>query len=228
MENFDSASKAYNEAMDRASNDLLVFAHQDVYFPDGWFSALSATIAALDRQHIRWGVLGSFGSSRSIHGGAGRVYTNGRGLHGNSIQEPTEIETLDEIVLVLRKSSGLRFDESLPNFHLYGTDICLIAQEAGYRNFAIPGLCIHNTHQLITLPREFYACYRHIKRKWSRRLPIYASCMKISRFDESLLIKKFQEFKAEVLGNAKGPRQRVNDPRSLLEQCAAESNSCRA
>jgi hypothetical protein len=51
--------------------------------------------------------------------------------------------------------------------------------------------------------------------------------MKISRFNESLLIKRFQEFKAEITGDNKAAKKRVDDPRSLLTQCGAEGRFCR-
>ena len=57
-EGFSSASLAYNSAIDEAQNDLIVFVHQDIYFPEGWFENL----AALHR--------GARSSTRSL-GGAG-------------------------------------------------------------------------------------------------------------------------------------------------------------
>ena len=68
------------------------------------------------------------------------------------------VQTLDEIVLILKKSSGLRFDDSLPHFHFYGTDICLRAAQRGMRSYAISAFCVHNTHQTLVLPEEFYEC----------------------------------------------------------------------
>lgn len=218
QEGFTSASLAYNSALHKARADILVFVHQDIYLPARWFERVDRAIRTLNEAGIPWGVLGAFGSRRGASGGLGRVFTNGMGLHGNVIKSPEPVETLDEIVLILRKSSRLRFDPDLPYFHMYGVDICLSAREVGLTNFAIPAFCVHNTHQLLELPSEFYRCYRFIKRKWSRYLPIFASCMTVTRFDSELRRKQLEEAFARVFWRSRKPRQRVADPRSLLPE----------
>ena len=217
-EGFTSASLAYNSAINEAGADILVFVHQDIYLPARWFEQVNHAIQTLEAAGIQWGVLGSFGSRKGAFGGVGRVFTNGLGLHGNPIRSPEPVETLDEIVLILRKSSGLRFDSNLSHFHMYGVDICLSAREAGLTNFAIPAFCVHNTHQLLELPAEFYHCYRFIKRKWSQYLPIYASCMTVTRFDGKLRRKQMEEIFGRVFHRNRKPVQRVADPRSLLSE----------
>jgi hypothetical protein len=162
--------------------------------------------------------LGSFGSSRSAHGGLGRVFTNGLGLHGNPIEKPEPVETLDEIVLILRKSTGLRFDPAFPHYHMYGADICMAARRAGLGAFAIPAFCVHNTHQLLELPREFYECYRFFKTKWSAYLPIAASCMSVTRYDRELRKKRLAELFARLRPRHRPAAQRVDNPRSLLPE----------
>lgn len=210
---FSSASLAYNSAIDDAENDLIVFVHQDVYLPDRWFADLQRCVEKLDEEGTRWGVLGCFGSRRNAEGGLGRVYTRGLGKHGNRLIRPEPIETLDEIVLVLRKSSGLRFDSNLPHFHLYGTDICMEARDRGLINYAFQGFCVHNTHQLLTLPQEFYRCYHYVRKKWTKYLPIYASCMKISMLNGELYRKRISETYHKLRGRPCEPLTRADDPR---------------
>lgn len=217
-EGFTSASLAYNSAIEEARADILVFVHQDIYLPVRWFERVNHAIQALEAASVPWGVLGVFGSRKGAFGGMGRVFTNGLGLHGNPITSPEPIETLDEIVLILRKSRGLRFDSDLPHFHMYGVDICLSARQAGLTNFAIPAFCVHNTHQLLELPLEFYRCYRFIKRKWSQYLPIFASCMTVTRFDGELRRKQLEEAFGRLFYRSRRPLQRVADPQSLLSE----------
>jgi glycosyltransferase involved in cell wall biosynthesis len=217
-ENYPSASLAYNSAIDEAENEIIIFIHQDIYLPETWFSDLSRCLSYLEERQINWGVLGCFGSRENADGGLGRVYTTGLGLHGNKIDEPEPVETLDEIILIIRKSSGLRFDPSLAHFHLYGTDLCLSAKEKGMANFAFQGFCIHNTNQLLSLPEEFYACYRYIKRKWAKFLPIYTSCLTISYFDKALYRKRAREIFKKVLGKTGVPLLRIDDPRVVFDE----------
>ena len=213
-----SAALAYNSALDESQGEFVVFAHQDIYLPALWFKRLEHSIDTLASSGLRWGVLGCFGSRADAFGGVGRVYTHGLGLHGNPIAKPEVVESLDEIVLVLRRSSGLRFDPALPHFHLYGVDISMAARSAGMDNYAIPAFCVHNTNQLLELPPEFYECYAFVKRKWEQYLPIAASCMTISHRDLALRRKKGEEFLARLLRRRLQALKRVDDPRSLLPE----------
>ena len=38
------------------------------------------------------------------------------------------MQSFDELLIVLRRDSGLRFDEGLPGWHMYGTDIVQTAR----------------------------------------------------------------------------------------------------
>jgi hypothetical protein len=193
QEGFPSAATAYNAAIDRASNDLVVFCHQDIFLPESWISDLQIAVEHLEVQDPTWGVLGTYGETLNDQG-RGYIYSSGRSLLGRPLPHPVEVQTLDEIVLIVRKSSGLRFDDRLPHFHLYGADICLRAAQHGKKSYAIPAFCIHNTNQTLVLPKEFYASYRQLKRVWKRALPIQTTCIRVTRFDVPLYRRRLSEF----------------------------------
>jgi hypothetical protein len=210
---FSSASLAYNSAIEEAEHDSVIFVHQDVYLPDTWFADLNRCLVLLEATGTNWGVLGCYGFRKGSEDGLGRVYTRGLGWHGQQISRPEPVETLDEIILIIRKSSGLRFDPRLPHFHLYGTDICLMARARGMVSYAFQGYCVHNTNQLLILPKEFYTCYRSIRSKWAHELPIYTSCIKISRLNEQFHVRRLIEAKQRMFGMRSRPAKRVEDPR---------------
>jgi hypothetical protein len=212
QQNFVAATRAYNEALDRAAHDLVVFVHQDVYLPDGWFASLEKAIGSLERCGITWGVLGCYGVKQVSSENLGRIFTTGIGRHGCMLAEPEPIDTLDEIVLVMRKSSGLRFDEQLPHFHMYGTDLCMTAAEKGLVNYAFQGYCVHNTNQILILPKEFYECYRYVRRKWAHRLPIRTSCINITLLNGDFHIRRLIEAKQKLFGMRSRPSKRLADP----------------
>jgi hypothetical protein len=214
---YSSAALAYNEAIEEAYNDVLIFVHQDVFFPQNWFLRLSNALNYLEKEQVNWGVIGCFGSRKESWNGVGRVFTTGMGLHGNEISKPEPVETVDEIVIIIRKSSGLRFDPSLPHFHLYGTDICMSARERGMGSYVVPAFCIHNTNQILKLPREFFECYKHIKRKYQRYLPIHTSCIKISKYDGEIYRRKIEEFIKKAIGKIELGEKRSEDPRILFD-----------
>ena len=86
--------------------------------------------------------------------------------------------TLDEIVLVIRRNSGLRFDPEL-GFHLYGADIAS-SGEQGLDVVALAAPCHHNSRS-IGLPEGFLASAEVFARKWSHRLPVATPCVIIDK-----------------------------------------------
>ncbi len=224
QEKFSSASKAYNDAIDKAQNDLIVFAHQDMIFPKQWLSQLESALKQLEAEDSNWGVLGCYGETRDPVG-RGYIYSSGLGVMGKPFKKPEPVQTLDEIVLVTRKSSGLRFDDQLPHFHLYGADICMSALETGRRSYAISAFCIHNTKQFLILPPEYYDCYRYFKTKWKDFLPIQTTCMRVTRFGVSMYRRKLLDLYLEHIKHKKLSADRVEDGRILLAEFGDASRS---
>ncbi len=177
---FSSAAKAYNDAIARSRNDLIVFAHQDILFPASWLSDLHSALRSLEVSDPKWGVLGCYGITPN-EDARGYVYSPRCGILGKPFDSPALVQTLDEIVLVIRKSSGLNFDWNLPYFHFYGADICMTAAERGMNSYAISALCIHNHEVVPRLPLEFYRACGHIRKRWKEFLPIQTTCAKITR-----------------------------------------------
>jgi hypothetical protein len=130
------------------------------------------------------------------------------------------IQTLDEIVLVFRRSSGLRFDDNLPHFHLYGTDICLRAARMGMTSYAIPAFCVHNAHQYTVLPPEFYACCQHIRRRWKEALPIHTTCVSITKWNLPVYRRRLREPYLRYIRQKAFMAPRSSDVTSLLEEAA--------
>jgi hypothetical protein len=216
---FTSASTAYNDAIRQAVNDIMVFAHQDILFPGTWIQDLVNEIARIENRDPRWGVLGCYGET--LHdNGRGYVYSPGRGFLGKPFIGGAEVQTLDEIVLILRKSTGLGFDATLPNFHFYGTDICMAAVAEGLKCYAISALCIHNSQQNLVLPPDFYSCYRHVKRRWAKFMPIRSTCARITRFDTDVYARKIREAILRIRKKRVGA-QRVQDGRLVLREMEA-------
>ena len=208
---FSSASKAYNDAIDKSRNDLIVFCHQDILFPKAWISQLELALDSLAMSDPQWGVLGCYGETLNDDG-RGHVYSPGRGILGGP-SEPAAVQTLDEIVLILRKSSGLRFDSQLPHYHFYGADICMEAAKRGMRSYAISAFCIHNSQLNLVLPKEFYEAYHYVKRKWRKVLPIRTTCIRITRFDREMYQRRVREL---FFGRKRVVAARVKDGRALL------------
>lgn len=175
-----SAALAYNQGLQDCLNDIIVFAHQDIFFPEEWDNNLFDIIAKLERANTKWGVLGCIGVTIN-NKITGYAHCNVNKLIGIP-QEPVETNSLDEIVLIINKNSNLMFDYNLPGFHLYGTDICLESLKMGYKNYVISNLCIHNNFDTRgKIPESFWHNVRFIKQKWNKHLPIQTTCFKIEK-----------------------------------------------
>lgn len=192
-EGFASAPLAYNYGLMRADGKLLVFAHQDVYVPEGWERFLLESVKGLENAGSPWGVLGLVG----VGGGGlvrGRVWSTGLAREvGAPVHGPEAAVSLDELLLVIRKDSGLTFDERLPGWHLYGTDI---VQEALRRNlgaYIIHAPVIHNSLPVARLDHGFTSCYNYLRQKWSSQLPVQTCCIRITRAGWPLMKRQVRQ-----------------------------------
>ena len=215
---YGSAAQAYNDAISRAQSDILVFAHQDMYFPEGWGERLMGTVEALEREDANWGVLGAWGVTES-GGRAGHVYcTAGIRMLGGAFEGVRQIRVLDEVVLIFRKARGLRFDEQLPGFHLYGADLCLEAERRDLKCYAMSAFCIHNSNMYSMLPWEFWKAYLMLRSKWKSRLPILTPCVLITRSCWPMLHWNMERAVSLLTGRNKPLGKRVENPATLYNE----------
>lgn len=218
QKDFPSAAKAYNDAIRKAKTDLVVFAHQDVYLPREWFDSVQGFLDLLSTKNTNWGVLGVWGLN-SAGAGAGFLYCTGAGAQlGKPAADISEVRALDEVVLILRKSSMLSFDEHLPGFHMYGTDICMAARRRGMKCYAISAFCIHNASGYRMLPAAFWKACFFIRKNWKSELPILAPCVKISYWCWPMARWNLVRAVNLIIGRDRPKIGRVPDPNQLYQQ----------
>ncbi|MGW8160330.1 MAG: hypothetical protein ACWGKN_17885 [Desulfoprunum sp.] len=192
-ENFTSASQAYNYGIANATGKFLVFAHQDVYIPAPWLHQMDNAINFLEKKRLPWAVLGAVG----VDGSGivkGRCWSTGLGREvGVSIREPEPAVSVDELIIIVRKRSGLTFDNNLPGWHLYGTDIVQEALKQDFGAYIIHAPVIHNSLPVLSLDAGFVECSRYLQRKWTHRLPIQTCCIRLTRFGWPLLYRRIRQ-----------------------------------
>lgn len=192
-----SASSAYSRAMGKATAEVLVFAHCDVYFPNGWFGRLAWEVGRLRHIDPNWAVAGvsSITPSGEL---VGKMFDTSLeplcaatlGVYGKPLQQPVPIVSTDELVLIVRRDSGVSFDCLLPEFHLYGTDIVLEAEKAGMLSYGLDMPVIHNAKPQLRLGPDYARAFRYMVRKWRHRLPIRTTCLTLSRSPLTLAITR--------------------------------------
>ncbi len=176
-----SMAKAYNSGLDSTQSDYAVLAHQDVYFPKGWRDKAAQTLADLTAAQPDWLVAGIYGVSlEGKH--IGRAWDVTMGLElGHGGFAPTPVQSLDELVLILRRGSGYRFDANLPHFHLYGTDIVQSAWAMGRSAWAVELPVVHNNRPIVSLAGGYLQAYRYAREKWRDKLPIETCVTTLTR-----------------------------------------------
>lgn len=170
---FRSAALAFRSATRKCRGEILVFVHQDVYLPANWPDQLQDSLRRLESSDPNWAVLGIYGVK--VNGEqVGCAWSSGLNtMVGQPFEEPAAIESIDEVLIVLRRSSGVEFDPDLPGYHLYGTDLVQTALSRGKGAYAICAPVIHNSRPALYLGSDYFASYRYVARKWRDRLPIH-------------------------------------------------------
>ncbi|MCZ6794458.1 MAG: sulfatase-like hydrolase/transferase [Planctomycetota bacterium] len=190
--NYANISELYQEALERARNDLVFFLHQDVYLPHGWEERMFAGLLQLEERDPDWGVLGAVGALVPLPDRPKEL--RGHWCDPNGYYRigplPHEVQSLDEQWLGIRRRSGVGFDPQLPGFHCYGLDLSLTARDAGKRSYAIDAFVWHKYRDsrgyLIgqqqesekirrrwgdEFMEEFQPAADYVERKWKKYLP---------------------------------------------------------
>jgi hypothetical protein len=216
--NAPSAAVAYNSALDATDAPVIVFAHHDVFLPRGWEDLLAARIHEANRTHPDWAVMGAFGIGLD-RAHLGPVWSSSLGaIVGRVPMTPTAVQSVDELLIVLRRDSGLRWDETLPGWHMYGTDIVQAARAKGLAALA-PGLpCVHNDAFHGALGRDFDEAYRFMQRKWAGQLPLTTPITKISRSGLHLLRDRWNNRRSSSV-RAGLAVETATDPREFARRC---------
>ena len=219
-----STAKAYNAGLDATDAPIVIFAHQDVYFPPGWETQLERAIAEVEASDPDWALLAPFGMTK---GGEhiGRVWTTSLSAEiGRPVTAPEAAETFDELVIVLRRASGIRFDDALPGWHLYGTDIVQTAKAAGKGAYVVHLPLVHNDKFYAQLGRDFATPYHYVRRKWRKALPLRTPVLWIRWHGLDLPWYELKSWRSVGKRNPHAGDAKA-DPRVYSAQCGWESGS---
>jgi hypothetical protein len=221
-EGFRSAGAAYNRALEETDADVLILLHQDVYLPRGYLAKLEAALHRLDEVAPAWAVAGVVGADEDglLHG---RVWSTGIGkVIGGHGTLPARVKTLDEMILFVRTSTGVRFDEGLPGFHLYAADIIEIAAVQGYSTWVIDAPAVHHSRPVINLDGGYKQAWYYLRRKWRDRLPIQNLVCAITS-SPLTVIEKDIRIRVKHRGRARRGAMAPEDPAAIAARLGFES-----
>lgn len=180
-----SAAEALNMGISKSRSDLVVLCHQDVMFYEKWVDMLFDRIDEVEKRTKKWGVLGTAGISKRDDT-VGAVYNMKGTLQWQASKRAKAypVQTVDEHCMIIRKSSGLRFDPKIFNgFHFYGPDMCLNAMSKGFTNFGILCPLVHDSASgsLVSGKREFMRLLNALAKKWRSQFPFIRTPTSIVR-----------------------------------------------
>jgi hypothetical protein len=156
-----NAAQGLNHGLATLSADWIVTVHQDVLFPEDFWQRLTSALAALPPDVAVAGLVGCERNGRF----RGHICDpNGHCFWGPL---PHPVLTLDEVLIAVRRSSGLRFSEDVPGFHCYGADLCCEAVRSGFRVMAIDAPLLHLSTGKIDPAYERAAAW--LLQKWGKQ-----------------------------------------------------------
>jgi hypothetical protein len=145
----------------------ILLCHQDLLFCEqGSFAVLADLIETLNRKDPRWCVAGNAGADTRARPA---LFIDDPSGNWRASNLPRRAITLDEDLLLLRRSHFPSVTPGLSGFHLYGTDLCLNASKMSRTAYVIPFLVRHLSAGDFTTP-QFSAALAAIENAWRPRL----------------------------------------------------------
>lgn len=134
-----SAYEAIAAFIKRSSGQYLIIVHQDVRCIDNK-EMLTACLSELTQLDRNWAVCGNAGN---LGYREKRYYINNAGEEIITHGLPARVSCLDENMLIINRDTNLTISADLDGFHLYGSDLCLVADFLGYSCYVIPFMVKH-------------------------------------------------------------------------------------
>lgn len=160
------AFEGLNAALNTARGRHIILCHQDVRLTHDTRADLNRALSELDRRDPAWALAGNAGGTAP-----GKLAIRISDPHGKDQRVgyfPARGQSLDENFIVVRANARIGFSHDLSGFHLYGADICQMAEVAGHTAYVID---FHLTH-LSPGRRDhaFALAEAAFERKWHRAL----------------------------------------------------------
>lgn len=191
MNTFDAYS-GINHMLNISTGQYIILCHQDVVIRYDDESILFERLLQLDKKDKNWALAGNAGGIDLRHTAAIITDPNGTIIRGRF---PQRVKSLDENFIIVNQCNRIAASGDLTGFHLYGADLCLIADILGYSSYVIDFHLLHKSKGDIN--QSFFDCKKSLIQKYNRSLRsryIRTTCTRFflskSRFYSSLFNKK--------------------------------------
>lgn len=129
------AFQGCNLFLSEARGRHVIIAHQDVLICHDDRAALEARLRELDALDPNWALCGNSGGVA-----LGQASSRISDPHGEDTalgSFPQRVVSLDENFIVVKRSANLGVSRDLAGFHMYGPDLCVLADVRGYSAYVI-------------------------------------------------------------------------------------------
>jgi len=165
-ENTFDAFAGLNRFLNEAKGRYIILCHQDILLERHDINDLRKRIVQVSSFDPYWAILANAGGINLKHTAMHLI--RGTGDHLTEKNLPLKTATVDENFFLVRNDSNLSLSADLTGFHLYGTDICLIADILGYNSYVIDFKIIHKSDG--NADRKFFQLKKIYIKKYNRAL----------------------------------------------------------
>ena len=137
-ENKYDAYSGVNKFLQVAKGDYIILCHQDLILHADKKEKLDKIIDEMTGFDNDWALLGNAGGI--VPGQQAYVLTEFTGKNKHELRRgkfPAKVNSLDEDFIIVKKSAGLSVSNDLSGYHMYGTDLCMIAKMLGYSAYVV-------------------------------------------------------------------------------------------
>ena len=172
------AFRGLNLFLQRAQGKYIILCHQDILLHDHNRLDLSQRIRQLDSIDPKWGILGNAGGINLKWVAMHVTQKSGKRLKEELL--PLKTMTVDENFMLVKNDANLAFSSNLAGFHMYGTDMCLIADVLGYSAYVIDFNLLHKSDG--NADESFYSLKRALIKKYHKAFQSRFISTTITRF----------------------------------------------
>lgn len=129
------AYSGVKQFLNLAKGKYIILCHQDLILHKDKVEKLDAVINEISRIDPNWALLGNAGGT--VPGQQAYLLTEFEGNHLERGKLPFKVNSLDENFILVNKEANISISNDLQGFHMYGTDLCIIANILGYSCYVV-------------------------------------------------------------------------------------------
>ena len=156
------AYSGLNHMLNTAAGEYVILCHQDILLNFDNETVLNDCLSILNNKDKNWALAGNAGGDSHTR------YRRITDPHGTSNigNFPQRVKSLDENFIVVNVKNRLSLSGDLNGFHMYGTDICIIADILGYTSYVINFHLQHNSAG--NKDKSFYRSEKELTKKYQK------------------------------------------------------------